>query len=76
MGVFMSDAVLIAIIVGIFGTITALIGVVGIYISRSTHLLINSRMDELLRVAQIAARAEGVAAGEQSQRDRSNPPQE
>ena len=34
---------------------------------------IDGRMEELLRAARAAARAEGVAAGEQSQRDRANP---
>jgi hypothetical protein len=41
--------------------------------SRTTHTLINSRMDQLLKMAASLAHAEGVALGEQSQRDRAAP---
>lgn len=71
----MSDPVLIAIIVAGSGIVTALIGVAGIRASNRTHTLINSRMDELLALTRTEARAEGVAAGEQSQRDRAAGPQ-
>lgn len=76
----MSDAVLIALIVGFFGSLTALISAIGVIVAQRTHKLINSRMDELLAAARaegasqaVIARAEGVAAGEQSQRDRAAP---
>lgn len=66
----MSDAVAIALIVAIGSIVTSIIGVVGIVLAQRTHHLINSRMDELLAAARALARAEGVAVGEQSQRDR------
>ena len=68
----MSDTVLVALIVGMFGLITAVIGLFGIYIARSTHTLINSRMDEMLKLTRSEARSEGVAAGDQAQRDRNS----
>ena len=37
---------------------------------QKTHRLINSRMDELLEAARALARAEGVAQGEQAERER------
>ena len=37
---------------------------------------LDGRLEELLRISRAAARAEGVAAGEQSQRDRSSSAQE
>jgi hypothetical protein len=67
-----SDAVQVAIIVGFFGVITATISLFGVYIARQTHTLINSRMDEMLKLTRSESRAEGVAAGEQAQRDRAN----
>ena len=66
----MSDAVLIAAIVALSTVVTAVIGLFGIYIARTTHTLINSRMDEMLKLTRSESRAEGVAAGEQAQRDR------
>ncbi len=66
----MSDAVLVAVIVAISGVVTASISAFALIQTRQTHALINSRMDELLRQARLLARAEGVAQGEQSQRDR------
>ena len=73
----MSDAVLIALI-GVFGSIAAgAIAAAAAYFAakaaaqgKETHQLINSRMDELLAAARALSRAEGVAAGEQAQRDR------
>ena len=49
-------------------TALAALGAVGVSIWNSkrikeVHLLINSRMDELLRVSGIASRAEGVQQG-------------
>ena len=41
--------------------------------SDATHELVNSRMGELLTAATGVAKAEGVAQGEQAQRDRSGP---
>jgi len=72
----MSEAIIVAAITAATTIVTAVIAVIGALLARkldSVHLLINSRMDELLRLAASAARAEGVAAGEQSQRDRSAP---
>jgi hypothetical protein len=73
-----SDAVLISLVVTIGTIVTATIGAVGIVIAnrtlaqaRSTHHLINSRVDELLESARLLARAEGVEAGEQAARERS-----
>lgn len=66
----MSDAVLISLIAAGGSIVTAFIAAGALIQSRTTHTLINSRMDELLRAARALARAEGVAAGEQSQRDR------
>lgn len=40
----------------------------------SLHIEINSRLTQLLEATASSARAEGVAAGEQSQRDRQAPP--
>jgi hypothetical protein len=37
---------------------------------KQTHKLINSRMDELLKAAKDLARAEGIASGEEAQRNR------
>lgn len=78
----MSDSVLIALIVAASAIVTGLIGYAGLRQgqangkqTRETHFLINSRMDELLRMTRESARAEGVAAGEQSQRDRQSPPE-
>lgn len=69
----MSDAVLIAAIVALSTVVTASISGYALIQSKQTHMLINSRMDELLAAARAASRAEGVAAGEQSQRDRAAP---
>lgn len=73
----MSDAVIISLIAAIGSIASAAIAAYAvIQVGRArgsikeTHLLINSRMTELLRVAGEAARAEGIAAGEQAQRDR------
>jgi hypothetical protein len=66
----MSDLVIVAIVGTIGSIITSVIAAAAVMQTRQTHQLINSRMTELLRIAQQAARAEGVAAGEQSQRDR------
>jgi hypothetical protein len=43
---------------------------------RNVGTRIDGRMDELLRAATASGRAEGVAAGEQAQRDRSGPRQD
>jgi len=64
----MSDAVAVALI-GMMGAILVAL-IANWRQGKSTHELINSRMTELLLLAAKAARAEGVAAGEQSQRDR------
>lgn len=40
--------------------IVALIGVVGVKVSRDTHVAVNSRMDEMLSLTRIASHAEGV----------------
>ena len=69
----MSDAVMIAMIVALSGIVTATISAFALIQTKQTHMLINSRMDELLRTATTLARAQGVAAGEQSQRDRQSP---
>ena len=66
----MSDIVLVAIIAAVSSTVAAAISALALVQTRTTHTLINSRMDQLLRMASTLARAEGVAAGEQSQRDR------
>lgn len=66
----MSDAVVVALIVSVPPTIVALLSWRQ---SRANHYLINSRMTELLQAATGQARAEGVATGEQSQRDRAAP---
>jgi len=71
----MSDAVLVALIVTIGTAVTAAISGYALIQTKQTHMLINSRMDELLAAARAASRAEGVAAGEQSQRDRSSTPE-
>ena len=68
----MSDQVVVALI-GMVGVVmVALIGLLGAVLAqtKATHKLINSRMTELLELTRTASRAEGVAAGEQSQRDR------
>lgn len=66
----MSDVVLVAIIAALGSITSALVGSATFYISRNTHKLINSRMDELLQSARALARSEGQAEGEQLQRDR------
>ena len=66
----MSDAVLVALIVTIGSVVTGSIAAMALQQSRQTHMLINSRMDELLAAARALARAEGVLLGEQNQRDR------
>ena len=72
----MSDAVAVALIAAVGSTAAAVISAIALRQSRSTHTLINSRMDEFLTEARKASRAEGVAAGEQSQRDRDQRPSE
>lgn len=69
----MTDAALVALIVGVFGVLTSAISGVALVQSQRTHKLINSRMDELLAAARKLARAEGQAEGEQRQRDRQAP---
>ena len=68
----MSDAVLISIIVGFFGTLSAAISAYALTVTRETHKLINSRMDELLALT----RAAGVAAGVEQElaRDKTDDP--
>ena len=73
----MSDIVLVAFISAGGACVTGLISIfvllgvrtVGDKLTR-THELINSRMTEMLELTRLAARADGVAAGEQAQRDR------
>ena len=69
------------IVVIILATIAAIPGIVAAYYARKaksqteqTHILFNSRMDELLAQARLLARAQGVAEGEQNQRDRTATP--
>lgn len=76
----MSDAVLVAFVVTTGTIVNALIGAFILRQSQrngsqvaATHDLINSRMTELLKAATENAHAQGVAAGEQSQRDRAAP---
>jgi hypothetical protein len=61
-----SDAVLVAVIAAVGLAVNAVISAFAYRAARETHLSVNSRMDQLLRVARAAARAEG----EQAQRDR------
>jgi hypothetical protein len=77
----MSDAVLIALISAGASLVTACISALVLMQSRRngdqakvTHELVNSRMSELLAAATGQAKAEGIASGEQAQRDRSGPP--
>jgi hypothetical protein len=66
----MSDAIIVAFVVTLGTIITSSIGALALVQSTRTHKLINSRMDELLDAAREVARAEGLAAGEQAERDR------
>ena len=68
----MSDAVLISIIVGFFGTLSAAISAYALTVTRSTHKLINSRMDELLELTRAAGIRTGVA--QELARDKSDDP--
>jgi hypothetical protein len=72
----MSDVVLVALIAAVSSMVAALISAFALIQTRQTHTLINSRMDQLLKMAATLARAEGVAQGEQSQRDRQSAPVE
>jgi hypothetical protein len=72
-----SEPVLVALI-GLLGVVlVALIGLLTAVLvqAKATHKLINSRMTEMLELTRVAYRAEGVAAGEQAQRDRTAEPQ-
>ncbi len=76
----MSDAVLVALIAAVGSVVAAVVSGFALLQGRrngtavhETHLLINSRMTELLRLAAQAAHAEGKAEGEQNQRDRQAP---
>ena len=76
-----TDAVLIALIATVPAIIAAVASALAlrqtVINSRKTegiHNLINSRMSELLDSARTTAHAEGVAAGEQAQRDRQAAP--
>jgi hypothetical protein len=66
----MSDVVLVALIAALGSVVSACVGAATFIVSRNTHLLINSRMDELLTSARELARVEGKAEGEQVQRER------
>lgn len=77
----MSDPVLVALISAVASLATAIISALVLVQARSngdqakaTHDLVNSRMTELLDASTGQARAEGVATGEQAQRDRSSEP--
>jgi hypothetical protein len=67
------DAAVVAIVVAV-GAVAAIGAAVlaGMALDQiqKTHQLINSRMDELLDAARALARAEGVAQGEQAERER------
>lgn len=67
----MSDAVLIAVLATIPPTVTALLAFIKVMSVeksvRETHLAVNSRMDELLRITRESSRAEGI----QEQKDKS-----
>lgn len=69
----MSDTVIVAVIAAIGSCLAAVISAAALLKTRQTHLLINSRMDQLLALAASLARAEGVAQGEQAQRERDKP---
>jgi hypothetical protein len=75
----MSDAVAIALITAVASMVTTIISALVLVQSRkngdsqkATHELVNSRMSELLAAATGQAHAEGIASGEQSQRDRAS----
>lgn len=53
-----------ALIVVVLGFVATTLGTVLTYLkTQETHLSVNSRMDQLLSVAQRQSRAEGLAAG-------------
>lgn len=60
----MTDAILISVIAGVAAvfaaTVSAYFSYRAVAISRETHLIVNSRMEEFLRLARLASRAEGV----------------
>lgn len=69
----MSDTVLIAAIGAATAIVTAVIALVGAYLSRQnkeTRLAIDGRLTELLETARALSRAEGVAEGTATERDR------
>lgn len=71
----MSDLVIVALISAVGSVCAAVIAAAALVQSRTTHHLINSRMDEMLALTRTASLAEGVARGEQAQRDRAAEPQ-
>ncbi len=73
----MDNNILVAIIAVIGVAITSICSIIAAVVSsrtksvaQETHLLVNSRMDELLAKTRLLALAQGHAAGEQAQRDR------
>ena len=68
----MSDAVLIAVIVSLPPTITAIAGL--LYV-RGLHKKINSRMDQLIAQAEQIARAAGVKEGQAKRESQDRTPQ-
>jgi hypothetical protein len=59
----MSDTVILAIIAIVPSTLAAILSFLALNKARATHLLVNSRMDELLKITKSASRAEGVIEG-------------
>lgn len=71
----MSETVVIAIVTGIVTIVVAIVG--GIFAllrqGRETRVAIDGRLTELLDAARDLARSEGIAQGEQDERDRNAP---
>ena len=56
-------------LVSVVGTvIVALIGLATVRLVRTVHILMNSRLDELLKVTREASRAEGLKEGRAEKR--------
>ncbi len=77
----MSSNEIVAVIAVIGVSITAISSIIAALITASTrrvakdiHILVNSRMTELLESTKELALAQGIARGEQSERDRASVP--
>lgn len=67
----LSDPVIIAAIAAVSSAVASLFAYLK---ANSTHKLVNSRMTELLALAQKASRAEGVIEGTDAEKARTNVP--